>query len=139
MIAKKLKIILEEENGIGEPSLIADQKNNILEKTNHIWFIIIKMNHQETELATLIHGSNNQYIELFTSKEKAEEFWKLLKPKLESHSVSFSHFKSLEIDKLFLYLDILKKTKIKYRINPHKRDIDQEGREIWRWNILQSY
>ena len=134
-------LFFAKDNGIDAPKVFPEQKNLDVPFPTLIWLIIVELNGTPTELASILHGTTDSCVEMFTSEEKAKVFWNAVSSKFDSESqqkVKFVAFKKLDEDLLPLYLAALKDLKQQYRLDPFLLGLDECGREMWRWSVCEE-
>ena len=124
--------LFEKDNKIHAPEI---RKEKIVKAPETLFIILIKMDGKESPLTTIIHGSKEHYVEMFTSKEKGKIFWSQLAPKLTN--VEFVTFHCLENASVInQFLSVLTASKVQHRVDPYQSAVDSEGREVWSWRIF---
>lgn len=106
-----------------------------------MYVIVIRIQDMEksssTMLTTLIHGSEEPYVELFSSREKAMLYWKDFQKKFGSKAdMQFIKLKVILPNELETYLHLFRESNIQHRYDPHQVGSDNQGREKWCWNYF---
>lgn len=121
---------VDPDDGSAPPSVVGREDG--LERAG-VYLIQIKKSKEEdwSEWASLIHGSDDLFLDLFSTKEKAHDFWNSRPSETKKllHRARVQYVSETVLDGL---IKICKQEKIKPRLDPHPSS-NQLDKGRWQW------